>query len=69
MNNRAQIDALLDGSIMLGLGYLGVNLDESSREQLATKLLLRSVHVQAATQACRSQISPLPIVDPSPRDW
>jgi DNA-binding transcriptional LysR family regulator len=40
MTNRAQIDALLNGSIMLGLGYLG--LDESRGEQLTTKLLLRS---------------------------
>jgi DNA-binding transcriptional LysR family regulator len=44
MDNRAQTDALLNDSIMLGVGYLGVNLDESSREQLATKLLLRSAY-------------------------
>jgi DNA-binding transcriptional LysR family regulator len=44
MDNRTQIEALLNGSIMLGLGYLGVDLDESSREQLVTKLLLRSAY-------------------------
>jgi DNA-binding transcriptional LysR family regulator len=42
MNNRAQIDALLNGTIMLGLGYLGQTLDESSDEQLVARLLLRS---------------------------
>ena len=42
MDNRAQVDALLNDSIMLGLGYLGQTLDESSAEQLSTKLLLRS---------------------------
>ncbi len=43
MDNRAQIEALLNGSITLGLGYLA-NLDERSREQLATKLLLRCAY-------------------------
>ncbi|HEX3446146.1 MAG TPA: LysR family transcriptional regulator, partial [Chthoniobacterales bacterium] len=42
MDNRAQVDALLNDSIMLGLGYLGQTLDQSSAEQLSTKLLLRS---------------------------
>ena len=44
MNNRTQIDALLDGSIMLGIGYSGLSLDENRGEQLTTKLLLRSAY-------------------------
>lgn len=44
MINRAQIDALLDGSIMLGIGYSGLSLDENRGEQLTTKPLLRSAH-------------------------
>ena len=47
MDNRAQIDALLNDSIMLGLGYLGQTLDETSEEQLSTELLLRSAHCLA----------------------
>jgi DNA-binding transcriptional LysR family regulator len=42
MNNRAQVEALLNGSIMLGIGYFGSALDEDEREQLCTRLLLRS---------------------------
>jgi DNA-binding transcriptional LysR family regulator len=42
MNNRAQVAALLDGSIMLGIGYFGSMADEDEREQLCTQLLLRS---------------------------
>jgi DNA-binding transcriptional LysR family regulator len=42
MNNRAQIDALLNVSIMLGLGYLGQTPAEGSDEQLTARLLLRS---------------------------
>jgi DNA-binding transcriptional LysR family regulator len=42
MNNRTQIDALLDGSIMLGIGCFGLSLDESRGEPLTAKLLLRS---------------------------
>src|SRR5258708_16762908 len=44
MDNRAEIDALLDGSIMLGIGYSGLSLDENRGEQLRTKLLLRSAY-------------------------
>ena len=40
MTNRAQVDALLNGSIMLGIGYSGLSLDES----LTTKPLLRSAN-------------------------
>jgi DNA-binding transcriptional LysR family regulator len=42
MNNRAQVEALLDGSIMLGIGYFSSALSEDEREQLCTRLLLRS---------------------------
>jgi DNA-binding transcriptional LysR family regulator len=40
MDNRAQIDALLNGSIMLGIGYPGLSTEES--DLLSTELLLRS---------------------------
>jgi DNA-binding transcriptional LysR family regulator len=42
MDNRGQIDALLDGSIMLGIGYTSLSLNENRGEQLTMKLLLRS---------------------------
>jgi DNA-binding transcriptional LysR family regulator len=42
MNNRAQIEALLDGSITLGIGYFGSLIDEDEQEQLSIQLLLRS---------------------------
>ena len=42
MNNRAQVEAVLNGSIMLGIGYFESALDEDEREQLCTRLLLRS---------------------------
>jgi DNA-binding transcriptional LysR family regulator len=42
MNNRAQVEALLDGSITLGIGYFGSVTDEDEREQLSIQLLLRS---------------------------
>jgi LysR family transcriptional regulator, benzoate and cis,cis-muconate-responsive activator of ben and cat genes len=42
MNNRAQVEALLDGSIMMGIGYFGSAADENEREQLCIQLLLRS---------------------------
>ena len=40
MNNRAQVEAVLNGSIMLGIGrYV---LEEDEQEQVSTRLLLRS---------------------------
>ena len=42
MNSHAQTEALLDGSIMLGIGYLDAGVDEEDRELLATQLLLQS---------------------------
>ena len=42
MNNRAQVEAVLNGTIMLGIGYYDSAVDEDEREQLCTRLLLRS---------------------------
>ena len=42
MDNRTQVEAVLNGSIMLGIGYFDSALDEDGREQLCTRLLLRS---------------------------
>ena len=42
MNNRAQIEAVLNGSIMLGIGYFSYGLEEDEEEQVSTRLLLRS---------------------------
>jgi DNA-binding transcriptional LysR family regulator len=42
MNNRAQVEAVLNGSIMLGIGYFDSAVDEDEREQLFTRPLLRS---------------------------
>jgi DNA-binding transcriptional LysR family regulator len=46
MNNGAQVDALLNGSIMLGIGYSGLSLDES----LTTEPLLRSANCIACSK-------------------
>ncbi len=42
MNNRAQVEAVLNGSIMLGIGYHRYVLEEDELEQVSTRLLLRS---------------------------
>jgi LysR family transcriptional regulator, benzoate and cis,cis-muconate-responsive activator of ben and cat genes len=42
MNNRAQVEAVLNGAIMLGIGYFDSAVEEDEREQLCTRLLLRS---------------------------
>jgi DNA-binding transcriptional LysR family regulator len=41
MHNRAQVEAVLNGSIMLGIGYFDLAVDEDEREQLCIQLLLR----------------------------
>ena len=41
MHNRAQVDAVLNGSIMLGIGFYGYVLEEDEEEQVSTLLLLR----------------------------
>jgi DNA-binding transcriptional LysR family regulator len=41
MNNRAQVEAVLNGSIMLGIGYYDYALEEDEQEQVSTRLLLR----------------------------
>jgi DNA-binding transcriptional LysR family regulator len=42
MNNREQVEAVLNGSIMIGVGFYSYALEEDEREQVATRLLLRS---------------------------
>jgi DNA-binding transcriptional LysR family regulator len=42
MNNRAQVEAVLNGSIMLGIGFYGYLLEEDEQEQVSSRLLLRS---------------------------
>jgi DNA-binding transcriptional LysR family regulator len=41
MNSQTQAEALLDGSIMLGIGSLDAVVDKEDRELLATELLLK----------------------------
>ena len=41
MHARAQVEALLDGSIMLGMGYFDTVTDEDERDQLCAQLLVR----------------------------
>jgi DNA-binding transcriptional LysR family regulator len=45
MNNRAQVEAVLNGSIMLGIGYFSYTLEEDEQEQVSSRLLLRSALV------------------------
>ena len=42
MNNRVQIEAILNSSIMLGIGFYGYALEEDEQDQVCTQLLLRS---------------------------
>jgi LysR family transcriptional regulator, benzoate and cis,cis-muconate-responsive activator of ben and cat genes len=42
MNHQLQIRALLDGSIMLGIGFHNIAAHEDTGEQLCARLLLRS---------------------------
>src|ERR1700757_1301035 len=42
MNNRVQVEAVLNGSLMLGIGYYSSVLEEDEQEQVSTRLLLRS---------------------------
>ena len=42
MQNRAQVEAVLNGSIMLGLGFYSYLLEEDEQEQISSRLLLRS---------------------------
>ncbi len=41
MHNRAQVEAVLNGSIMLGIGFYGYVLEDDEEEQVTTQLLLR----------------------------
>jgi DNA-binding transcriptional LysR family regulator len=42
LNNRAQVEAVLNGSIMIGIGYFSSALEEDEQEQVSIRLLLRS---------------------------
>jgi LysR family transcriptional regulator, benzoate and cis,cis-muconate-responsive activator of ben and cat genes len=42
LQNRAQVEAVLNGSIMLGVGFYGYVLEEDEQEQISSRLLLRS---------------------------
>jgi len=42
MHGRAQVDAALNGSIMLGIGFYNYALEEDEQEQVSTRLLIRS---------------------------
>jgi DNA-binding transcriptional LysR family regulator len=42
LNNRAQVEAVLNGSIMLGIGYYSAALQADEEEQVCTRLLDRS---------------------------
>jgi DNA-binding transcriptional LysR family regulator len=42
MNNRAQVEAVLNGSIMLGIGFYSYALEEDEQEQVSTRFLLHS---------------------------
>jgi DNA-binding transcriptional LysR family regulator len=42
MHNRAQVEAVLNGSIMLGIGYYSHVLEEDEQEYVTTRLLLQS---------------------------
>jgi DNA-binding transcriptional LysR family regulator len=42
MHSRAQVEAVLNGSIMLGIGFYSYALEEDEQEQVSTRLLLRS---------------------------
>jgi DNA-binding transcriptional LysR family regulator len=42
MNNREQVEAVLNGSIMIGIGFYSYAIEEDEREQVSTRLLLRS---------------------------
>jgi DNA-binding transcriptional LysR family regulator len=42
MNNRLQVEAVLNGSIMIGIGFYSYTLEEDEAEQVSTRLILRS---------------------------
>jgi DNA-binding transcriptional LysR family regulator len=42
LNNRAQVEAVLNGSIMLGIGNYSSALEEEEQEEVSTRLLIRS---------------------------
>jgi DNA-binding transcriptional LysR family regulator len=59
MSNRAQVEAVLNGSVMLGIGFYGYVLEEDEQEQVSTRLLLRSpVGIGCAKTSAASETSP-----------
>jgi len=54
LNSRAQVEAVLNGSIMLGIGYLSSALEEDEQEQVSVQLLLRSPAVIVCPKNRRS---------------
>jgi len=42
MNTQAQVEGVLTGSIMLGIGLYGYAIEEYEEQQISTRLLLRS---------------------------
>ena len=42
LDNRPQVEAVLNGSIMLGIGFYSYVLEEDEQEQVSSRLLLRS---------------------------
>ena len=60
VNSRAQVEAVLNGSIMLGIGYLSSALEEDEQEQVSAQLLLRSPLVIVCPKNRRSPKRTLP---------
>ena len=54
LNHRAQVEAVLNGSIMLGIGYYFSALEEDEQEQVSVQLLLRSPAVIVCPKNRRS---------------
>jgi DNA-binding transcriptional LysR family regulator len=42
LNDRAQVEAVLDSAIMLGIGHYSSALEEDEQEEVSTRLLVRS---------------------------
>jgi DNA-binding transcriptional LysR family regulator len=60
LNNRAQVEAVLNGSIMLGIGYYFSALEEDEQEQVSTRLVLRSPAVIVCPKNRRSSKRAVP---------
>ena len=60
LNSRSQVEAVLNGSIMLGIGYYFSALEEDEQEQVSVQLLLRSPAVIVCPKNRRSPKRALP---------